>query len=67
MSEEIATEHAQDAITRLKKLVEAQCGPIFISKMQLGDLADLYKTYKKDYGQGFAAEEIQNRIRSHLR
>ncbi|MEI7827864.1 MAG: hypothetical protein WCI87_08750 [Euryarchaeota archaeon] len=67
MSEEIATEDAQDVTKRLKKLVEAQCGPIFISKMQLRDLADLYKTYKKDYGQGFAAEEIQNRIRSHLR
>jgi hypothetical protein len=26
----------------------------------------LYRTYKKEYGQGFAAEEIQNRIKSHL-
>ena len=67
MSEEIATEDAQDVIKRLKKLVEAQCGPIFISKTQLKELADLYKTYKKEYGQGFAAEEIQNRIKSHLR
>ena len=47
MSEELATEDAQDVIKRLKKLVEAQCGPIFISKMQLRELTDLYKTYKK--------------------
>ena len=67
MSEELATEDAQDVIKRLKKLVEAQCGPIFISKMQLRELADLYKTYKKEYGQGFASEEIQNRIKSQLR
>ncbi len=67
MSEELATEDAQDVIKRLKKLVEAQCGPIFISKMQLRELTDLYKTYKKEYGQGFASEEIQNRIKSHLR
>jgi hypothetical protein len=67
MSEEIATEDAQDVIKKLKKLVETQCGPIFISKMQLRELADLYKTYKREYGQGFAAEEIQNRIKSQLR
>ena len=67
MSEEAGTEGAQDVIKRLKKLVEAECGPIFISKMQIRDLADLYKTYKKEYGPGFAAEEIQNRIKSQLR
>jgi hypothetical protein len=67
MSEEASTEGAQDVIKRLKKLVEAQCGPIFISKMKLRELADLYRTYKREYGQGFATEEIQNRIKSHLR
>jgi hypothetical protein len=67
MSEEAGTEGAQDVIKRLKKLVEAQCGPIFISKMKLRELADLYRTYKREYGQGFATEEIQNRIKSHLR
>ena len=67
MSEEERTEGAQDVIKRLKKLVEAQCGPIFISKMKLRELADLYSTYKREYGQGFATEEIQNRIKSHLR
>ena len=67
MSEEEGTESAQDVIKRLKKLVEAQCGPIFISKMKLRELADLYSTYKREYGQGFATEEIQNRIKSHLR
>ena len=66
MSEEKATEDAQDVVIRLKKLVEAECGPIFISKMQIRELVDLYKTYKKEYGQGFAAEEIQNRIKSQL-
>jgi hypothetical protein len=67
MSEEAGTEGAQDVIKRLKKLVEVQCGPIFISKMKLRELADLYRTYKREYGQGFATEEIQNRIKSHLR
>jgi hypothetical protein len=67
MTEETANEDAQNVIIRLKKLVELQCGPIFISKMQMRDLADLYKTYKKEYGQDFAAEEIQNRIKSQLR
>ena len=67
MSEEAGTEGAQDVIKRLKKLVEAQCGPNFISKMKLRELADLYRTYKREYGQGFATEEIQNRIKSHLR
>jgi hypothetical protein len=67
MNEERATEDAQDVIKRLKKLVETECGPIFISKMQIRDLADLYKTYKKEYGPDFAAEEIQNRIKSQLR
>jgi hypothetical protein len=66
MSEERATEDAQDVVKRLQKLVEIECGPIFISKMQIRDLADLYKTYKKEYGQDFAAEEIQNRIKSQL-
>jgi hypothetical protein len=67
MSEEAGTEGAQDVVKRLKKLVEAQCGPIFISKMKLRELADLYSTYKREYGQGFATEEIQNRIKLHLR
>jgi hypothetical protein len=67
MSEEVGTEGAQDVIKRLKKLVEAQCGPIFISKMTLRELADLYSTYKREYGQSFAAEEIKNRIKSQLR
>ncbi|MDD1726057.1 MAG: hypothetical protein LUQ34_04165 [Euryarchaeota archaeon] len=66
MSEERATEDAQDVVKRLKKLVEAECGPIFISKMQMRELVDLYKTYKKEYGQDFASEEIQNRIKSQL-
>jgi hypothetical protein len=66
MNEERATEGAQDVVKRLKKLVEAECGPIFISKMQIRDLTDLYRTYKKEYGPDFAAEEIQNRIKSHL-
>jgi len=34
--------------------------------MQIRDLTDLYRTYKKEYGPDFAAEEIQNRIKSHL-
>ena len=67
MSEEAGTEGAQDVVKRLKKLVEAQCGPIFISKMKLRELADLYSTYKREYGQGFATEEIQKRIKLHLR
>ena len=67
MTEEIVGEDAQNVIIRLKKLVELQCGPIFISKMQMRDLADLYRTYKKEYGQDFAAEEIQNRIKSQSR
>ena len=66
MNEERAAEGAQDVVKRLKKLVEAECGPIFISKMQIRDLTDLYRTYKKEYGPDFAAEEIQNRIKSHL-
>jgi hypothetical protein len=66
MSEERATEDAQDVVKRLKKLVEAECGPIFISKMQMRELVDLYKTYKMEYGQDFASEEIQNRIKSQL-
>jgi hypothetical protein len=66
MNEERATGDAQDVVKRLKKLVEAECGPIFISKMQIRDLTDLYRTYKKEYGPDFAAEEIQNRIKSHL-
>jgi hypothetical protein len=66
MNEERATEDAQEVVKRLKKLVEAECGPIFISKMQIRDLTDLYRTYKKEYGPDFAAEEIQNRIKSHL-
>ncbi|MGZ7132477.1 MAG: hypothetical protein ACXVH6_03765 [Halobacteriota archaeon] len=67
MNEEIAGEDAHNVIIRLKKQVEVECGPIFISKMQLRDLADLYKTYKKEYGPNFAAEEIQNRIKLQLR
>ena len=67
MSEGAGTEGAQDVVKRLKKLVEAQCGPIFISKMNLRELADLYSTYKREYGQSFAAEEIKNRIKSQLR
>lgn len=67
MTEEIAGEDAQNVIIRLKKLVELQCGPIFISKTQMRDLVDLYRTYKKEYGQDFAAEEIQNRIKSQSR
>jgi hypothetical protein len=66
MNEERATGDARDVVKRLKKLVEAECGPIFISKMQIRDLTDLYRTYKKEYGPDFAAEEIQNRIKSHL-
>jgi hypothetical protein len=67
MSEEEGTESAQDVVMRLKKVVEAQCGPIFISKMTLRELADLYNAYRKEYGRSFAAEEIQNRIKSQLR
>lgn len=67
MTEEIAGEDAQNVIIRLKKLVELQCGPIFISKTQMRDLVDLYRMYKKEYGQDFAAEEIQNRIKSQSR
>jgi hypothetical protein len=67
MSEEESTGSAQDVVKRLKKLVEAQCGPIFISKMNLRELADLYSTYKREYGPSFAAEEIKNRIKSQLR
>jgi len=67
MTEGIAGEDAQNAIIRLKKLVELQCGPIFISKTQMRDLADLYRTYKKEYGQDFAAEEIKDRIKSQSR
>jgi hypothetical protein len=67
MTEEIVYEDAQNVIIRLKKLVELQCGPIFISKTQMRDLADLYRTYKKEYGQDFAAEEIKDRIKSQSR
>jgi hypothetical protein len=67
MTEEIAGEDAQNVIIRLKKLVELQCGPIFISKTHMRDLADLYRTYKKEYGQDFAAEEIKDRIKSQSR
>jgi hypothetical protein len=67
MTEEIANEDAQNVIVRLKKLVELQCGPIFISKTQMRDLADLYRRYKKDYGQDFAAEEIKDRMKSQSR
>jgi hypothetical protein len=66
MNEERATESAADVVKNLKKKVEAECGPIFISKMKLRELAELYSAYKREYGQGFAAEEIQNRIKSEL-
>ncbi len=59
-------EGAQAVVSRLKKQVEAQCGPIFISKMKLKELADLYSIYKKEYGKVFAAEEIKNRIKVEL-
>ncbi len=59
-------EGAQAAIIRLKKQVEAQCGPIFISRMRLKELAQLYSLYKKEYGQVFATEEIQKRIKVEL-
>jgi hypothetical protein len=67
MTEEMAGEDVQNVVIRLKKLVELQCGPIFISKTQIRDLADLYRTYKKEYGQDFAAEEIKDRIKSQSR
>jgi hypothetical protein len=67
MTEELAGEDVQNVVIRLKKLVELQCGPIFISKTQMRDLADLYRTYKKEYGQDFAAEEIKDRIKSQSR
>ena len=57
---------AQAVVTRLKKQVEAHCGPIFISRVRLKELAELYSVYKKEYGQVFAAEEIQNRIKVEL-
>lgn len=59
-------EGAQAVVSRLKKQVEAQCGPIFISRMRLKELTELYSLYKKEYGQVFAAEEIQNRIKVEL-
>jgi hypothetical protein len=34
--------------------------------MKLRELVDLYSAYKREYGPGFAAEEIQNRIKSEL-
>lgn len=66
MNEERGTESAEDVVKKLKKQVEAQCGPIFISKMKLRELVDLYSAYKREYGEGFATEEIQNRIKSEL-
>ncbi len=59
-------EGAQAVVLRLKKQVEAQCGPIFISRMRLKELAELYSDYKKEYGKVFAAEEIQNRIKVEM-
>jgi len=67
MTDEIANEDAQNVIIRLRKLVEQQCGPIFISKTQMRDLADLYRRYKKEYGLDFATEEIKDRIKSQSR
>jgi hypothetical protein len=67
MDEETGTESALDAVQRLQRVVEIRLGPIFISKMKLKELADLYATYKREYGQGFASEEIQRRIESELR
>ena len=66
MSGDEKAEGAQAVVKRLKKQVEAQCGPIFISRMRLKELAELYNLYKKEYGQVFAAEEIQNRIKVEL-
>ncbi|HYA33959.1 MAG TPA: hypothetical protein VEG65_08220 [Candidatus Bathyarchaeia archaeon] len=66
MNGEPSTERAEDVVKNLKKKVEAQCGPIFISKLKLRELADLYSAYKREYGQRFAAEEIQLRIESEL-
>ncbi len=66
MSGDEHAEGAQAVVTRLKKQVEAQCGPIFISRMRLKELAELYSLYKREYGQVFAAEEIQNRIKIEL-
>ncbi|MGZ4902260.1 MAG: hypothetical protein ACXV3U_00070 [Halobacteriota archaeon] len=66
MGGEENNEGAQAVVTRLKKQVEAQCGPIFISRVRLKELAELYRMYKKEYGQVFAAEEIQNRIKVEL-
>ncbi len=66
MRDDENAEGAQAVVSRLKKQVEAQCGPIFISRMRLKELADLYSTYKREYGQVFAAEEIKNRIKVEL-
>ena len=66
MSGDENAEGAQAVVKRLKKQVEAQCGPIFISRMRLKELAELYSLYKKEYGKVFAAEEIQNRIKVEL-
>ncbi len=66
MSDDEHAEGAQAVVKRLKKQVEAQCGPIFISRLRLKELAELYSLYKREYGQVFAAEEIQNRIKVEM-
>jgi len=66
MGEDVSSEGAQAVVKRLKQQVEAQCGPIFISKVRLQELAELYSQYKREYGRVFAVEEIQNRIKVEL-